>query len=75
MPRVTIEFNLPEEQYEFEQAVNAGKFRTVLWELDQFLRSKTKYADDNATEEQIAAYYELRDELHRLMGEDNVTLD
>ena len=75
MPRVTIEFNLPDEQYDFEQTVNAGKYRTVLWDLDQFLRSKTKYASDDATEEQIAAYYELRDELHKLMEEYNITLD
>jgi hypothetical protein len=75
MSRVTIEFNLPDEQYEFEQAVNAGKYRTVLWDLDQFLRSKTKYASDDATEEQLAAYYALRDELHKLMEEYNITLD
>jgi len=75
MSEAILKFNLPEEQYDFEQAINAGKYRTVLWDLDQFLRSKTKYASDDATEEQIAAYYELRDELHKLMEEHNVTLD
>ena len=75
MAKAILEFNLNEEQYEFEQAVNAGKFRSVLWDLDQFLRSKTKYASDDATEEQLAAYYELRDELHKLIEENNITLD
>lgn len=75
MPEAILKFDLNEEQYEFEQAVNAGKYRSVLWDLDQFLRSKTKYASDDATEEQIAAYYELRDELHKLMEESNITLD
>jgi len=75
MPKAILEFDLNEEQYEFEQAVNAGKFRSVLWDLDQLLRNKTKYAPDDTTEEQIAAYYELRDELHKLMEEHNITLD
>jgi len=75
MPEAILKFNLNEEQYEFEQAVNAGKYHSVLWDLDQFLRSKTKYASDDATEEQLAAYYALRDELHKLMEEYNITLD
>lgn len=75
MPIATLTFNIPDEQPEFEEATNAGKYRSTLWDLDQFLRNKTKYASDDVTEEQIAAYYELRDELHRLMQENNITLD
>jgi len=75
MSKAILEFDLNEEQYEFEQAVNAGKFRSVLWDLDQFLRNKTKYASDDTTEEQLSAYYSLRDELHKLMEEHNITLD
>jgi len=75
MPIATLTFDLDEEQYEFEQAVNAGKFRSVLWDLDQFLRNKTKYASDDVTKEQIEAYYALRDELHKLIDEHNITLD
>jgi hypothetical protein len=75
MSKAILEFNLPEDQYDFEQAVNASKYRTILWDLDQFLRNKTKYASDETTEEQLTAYYELRDELHKLMEEHNVTLD
>jgi hypothetical protein len=70
-----LKFNLPDDQYDFDQAVNAGKYRSVLWDLDQFLRKHTKYASDDATKEQIEAYYALRDELHKLMDENNVTLD
>jgi len=75
MPKAILEFDLNEEQYEFEQAANAGKYRSVLWDLDQFLRNKTKYALDDVTKEQIEAYYELRDELHKLMEEHSITLD
>ena len=75
MPKAILEFDLNGEQYEFEQAVNASKYRSVLWDLDQFLRNKTKYPSEDTTEEQLAIYYTLRDELHNLMEENNVTLD
>ena len=77
MPKAILEYNLdlPEDLEEFELANNARKFHSILWDLDQFLRRKAKYASDNTTEEQIAAYYELRDELYKLMDEHNITLD
>lgn len=31
----TLTFNLPEEREEFELAVNAGKYSSLLWEVEQ----------------------------------------
>jgi hypothetical protein len=75
MPKITVEYNLPEEQDEFETANNASKYYSVLWDLDQYLRNITKYASNDTTEDQLTAYYALRDEFHKLMVEHNVTLD
>jgi hypothetical protein len=75
MPEAILKFNLPEEQSEFEDTVNAGKYYSVLWDLDQFLRNKTKYATDDVTKEEINACYALRDELWRLLGEHNLDLN
>jgi hypothetical protein len=75
MPKVTIEFNLPDEQSEFEEINNAGKYYSVLWDLDQFLRNKTKYATDEVSKEEVNACYALRDELWRLLGEYNLDLN
>lgn len=33
--KATLSFNLPEERDEFETAVNAGKYRSALWEVMQ----------------------------------------
>ena len=38
-----LKFQLPEEQHEHEQAVNAYKWVSVVWDIDQFLRSMLKY--------------------------------
>jgi len=75
MPKAILEFDLNEDQYEFEQAVNASKYRSVLWDLDQFLRNITKYPSDDMKEDQLTPYYALREELHKLMDEYNITLD
>jgi hypothetical protein len=73
--KAILEFNFPEDQDEFETINNASKYYSVLWDLDQYLRNKTKYANDDVTEEEISASYALRDEFWRLLGEYNLDLN
>ena len=68
----TLKFNLPEETEEFNTTVNASNYKNALWEINQFLRNKSKWSSDEK-ESEIAQI--LRDELYRLMSENNVTLD
>lgn len=72
--RATLEFNLPEEQEQFEDAANGWKWSHAMWQLDQFLRTKVKYASDDASEESINAFQEARDELHRILNEENLEM-
>lgn len=64
-----IEFNLPEEEHDLELALNAGKWYTALYNLDNFLRGKIKYATDSQPELETETYQKIRDELHALMRE------
>ncbi len=73
--KATLEFNLPDDQDEFVLATSGLKFWSVLWELDQSLRSKTKYAPDSLPQDKYDAYQEIRDELRDLMMENNVSFD
>ncbi len=75
MSKAILEFNLPEEQLEFEQAVNASKYSSVLWDLDQYLRGQVKYPAEKTHEEFIDAMAKVRDELWKLLDEHNITLD
>lgn len=44
MPKAILEFNLPEEQAEFDTASNAGKMQSILWDLQhQVFRNILKY--------------------------------
>lgn len=73
--KAILEFNLPEDDQEFELATNAMSFWNVLYELDQELRTKTKYAPDDLPEEKYNAYQEIRELLHELMSENRISLD
>jgi len=75
MPTATLVYNLPEEQEDFELANHASKYYSVIWDLDQFMRNQTKYADEHTPELFIEAVQLVRDELWKLMEEKNLTLD
>lgn len=57
----TLEFNLPEEQEEFEIAQNGGQYASIINDLDNYLRTKTKYGEKN-----VKVYQEIRDYLTSL---------
>ena len=70
-----LEFNLPDDKEDFELASNAMKFWSVLYQLDQDLRSKTKYAPDDLPQDKYDAYEEVRELLHEFMRNENISLD
>ena len=66
--KATLEFNLPEDQDDFNYANNGFKYYMALVEMDQWLRSEYKY---NGKEEM----YEVREKLREIIFENNVKLD
>ena len=71
--KATLEFNLPEEQYEFNNAIKGGDWKHVCWEMDQYLRKHIKY-DESLSEEQLRVYEGIREELYSFMIENKVDL-
>ncbi len=55
--KAILEFNLPEEQEEFDNANRGGEYRAVLMDLDAWLRRKIKNGD-------TCTLQSLRDYLH-----------
>ena len=62
--RARLDFNLPEEQTEFNLAVKSPKLHSVLLELDSYLRAKVKYALDTDIDIEIQTYDKVRTWLH-----------
>ncbi len=71
--KAILEFNLPEEQYEFNNAIKGGDWKDVCWQMDQLLRKHLKY-DDDLKEDEVKMLQYVRDELYRFMIENNVDL-
>jgi uncharacterized short protein YbdD (DUF466 family) len=72
MPKVTISFNLPEEQEECRIAQRAAYYMAVIDDLDNYLRLNTKYAPEDAPEERINAFEEVRKKLHELQADNDL---
>ena len=70
-----LKYNLPDEQSEFDEAVNGGTFRYILWELNQHLRSIVKYQSENFSEDYVTACEETREKIFELCRENSVNLD
>jgi hypothetical protein len=70
-----LKFDLPEETKEFELANNATKLYSVLWEMDQWLRSNTKYAPDTMSEDTYNTFQQCREQLRELMNDENINFD
>ena len=44
--KMTLEFNLPEEQQEANEALNVGKLSSAIFQYNQRLRSLIKHSDN-----------------------------
>jgi hypothetical protein len=74
--KATLEFNLPEDQAEFDLAVNGSKMYSVLWDMDQWLRAQYKYMPDTEySADKYETYEKCREHLRELMFENGLNFD
>lgn len=73
--KAIIEVDLNEERSEFELMLNANKWYCVVWDIDQELRRRTKYASDNDDPNVVEALYQFRETVMGIMNNHNVTFD
>lgn len=71
--KATFEFDLPEDQHEYDIMNQASKMKTMLWEFSQQLRSWEKYGHQfkNADD----TLYKIREEFYRLLNNNEVNSD
>jgi hypothetical protein len=75
--KAILEFNLDEQDDEMAhlRAIKSLDLALALWDIDQYLRSQTKYTPDSMSKEVYDALQETRDELYRIMSKHSVDLD
>jgi len=74
MAKVTLEFDPFEDREEMESALNGAKWKMLVWDLDQHLRSELKY-NDEITGQVYDELQMVRDKLHELKTELGLTLE
>jgi len=75
MAKAILKFDLDEESNDFKLAVNAKEIMSVLWEVDQELRNKTKYASESTNQETVDALISIRDFLRESMSDKSISFD
>lgn len=73
--KAILEFNLPEDQTEYQMANDASNMFSVLWGMKQWLRSQIKYAPDETSQEVYDALEKCRYKLNELLIDNNLDLD
>lgn len=76
--KAILEFDFNGDNFdrsEFEDAVNGSKWKMAMWELDQELRARSKYASDNDDPKVVEAYYKLRDDIREIMHNHSLTFN
>jgi len=69
-----LKFNLPDDQEDFDLAVNGSKWMAAMWQLDQWLRSQIKHPAEGMSDDTYKAFDETRDKLYELLNEEGLKL-
>jgi hypothetical protein len=71
--KARLTFNLPDDQHEFDLAVQSGKMYSALWDISQELRTLWKY--EELSEEEWKMVERIRDKFYEILGDHQISLD
>ena len=71
--KVTIEFNLPDDQYEYRNSVKANEMYNALWDIKQELRNALKYGD--LTEYEYKTMERIQDKFFKILNEYEIVIN
>jgi hypothetical protein len=71
--KAVLEFDLPEDNYDFQAAINGNNYKSAIYNFDQLLRSEMKYKE--LSNETYNAYEWCRKELRKILEEDNLFIE
>ena len=73
MGKIILEFDSVEESHDARVALDAMKWKMVVWDLDQKLRSTAKHGfsilkNGEASDEEMEVVYKIRDEIREILN-------
>lgn len=72
MSKVILEFDGVEEQEDARTALDGWRWRSVVWEMDQYLRAQMKYS--SLSDDEYSATEKAREKLRELVTESSLEL-
>ena len=70
--KAILEFNLQEEEREFQLASKGLSIASALWNYDQYLRNEVKYNYEKYSEAELNTFITVREEFRRNLIDANV---
>lgn len=70
--KAILEFDLPREQHEFENAAQGGNYRATVQEIAEMLRQKVKYGPEAQHSAVTLAYDEIQGNLFEIANKNKV---
>jgi hypothetical protein len=70
--KAVLEFNLPEDSYEFNLCRDVKLYKASLYEISQWLRNRIKCGSDELSDDELKILYEFKDKLVEILEEHNV---
>lgn len=67
--KAILEFNLPEDDYEYTLCRDGQLYKSSIYEMKEWLRRKIKYESDTLSEDQYKGLCECQDKLNEIISE------
>ena len=71
--KAKLTFNLPDDQHDFDLAIQSGKMYSALWDISQELRKLWKYEELNDDEWKMVE--RIRDKFYEILDDNQIKLD
>ena len=71
--KAKLTFNLPEDKYEWENAIRADAMYAALWDISQELRTLWKY--EELSEEEWKIVERIRENFYDILQKNNINLN
>ena len=69
-----LKFNLPDDQEDFNIALDGSRWALSMFELSQWLRSQIKHPPESMSDDTYKAFEDTRDKLYEILNENQLKL-
>ena len=81
MGKIILEFDALEDAQDARTALDGWKWKMIVWDLDQLLRSTTKHgvslldSKKEASSEEVEIAYKIRDQIREMLSDSGLNLE